>query len=559
VHSSFRFFTSSRATPTVIATIISVPIFVLLVIFVRNERQTELAEGQKRGVEETNRVASRVGLVIASLEQILLTVTRELEGRADGDISSYWTSREFQEKMRFSMAGFRIDLRASIFDASGILQAISVEHPAPYLNLADSEWFKSCIQHDGNGIRPVGALKTQFDGSYVLVFCSVIRGKAGAPIGIAVAALRKQLIDNLIKSADPYSDRNYVLVMKDGTVLSSVVGDQSLDSGRKIPQAQFLQKYNAARDGLWTTAPAPNQRLSTGRLVIASGMIQELPIIVGSSITSETIYKNSNEELVFIVPAVLALIVIIIVLGILISKYNAKNDALLAESQEALAIEAKAKQQAEVFAQEKNRFYSLVSHDIRTPLMAIQTATELLRLSKGSTANRSVINALAVSSAQSSSILESVLTVNSAEMPDVNMTSEAFSLRQLLLDIIETCRMASPSARIVFQSLDGPGFPELVFRRKNVLGQVILNIITNAIKYSGEKQITVSLTFPKIMSDDVSFRISIIDQGPGMEQALIETLFLPYERGENARAAKDDGLGLGLWIADVWWLASRAR
>lgn len=535
--------------PISISVVLAGIILAALFYFVRGERVREVTDWRKRGVEGVNRLAGNIGLVFSTVELSLITVARDLEVRSDENVSSYWRSQAFSEKLSFSVAAFRNSLRVSAYDLQGNLTAISTQYPAPVLSLGGSEFFQTCRVHEGLGVLFVGPVRTSWDGSNVLVFCKVVRVKAGGAIGVVVTSLRKEFIDLLMHRADQSGEYNYVLVMKDGTGLSSPVGDATAEIGRRIPRAMFLKNYDAAREGLWTESPGTTERLSTDRLVFASGLINGLQVLVGSAVTEATIFRDSTEEFRFVIPAVLALVIITLVLGVLISAYNQKTIALLAHSRIAIEIETEAKRHAELFAQEKSRFYSLVSHDIRTPLMAIRTATELLRLSKDSEVSKDVLNVLSISSAQLYSILESVLTVNAAEVPEVNMSKEVFSPRQMLYDLIETCRMANPSAEIVFQSLEGPAFPEFVFGRKNALAQAVLNIVTNAIKYSGSKSISVSLSFQRVMSEDLTFRISVIDQGTGMSKELLERLFLPHARGDQCEKLSDNGLGLGLWIA----------
>lgn len=202
---------------------------------------------------------------------------------------------------------------------------------------------------------------------------------------------------------------------------------------------------------------------------------------------------------------------------------------------------AKAKEANEA----KQDFFSKMSHDIRTPLNVVLGMTQIaqkykndgLRLGRALDSITSEGNHLL-------SLINSILDVNQLEHGHVELQENAFSPVECVYSSVEILR---PLAEQKEQSLtvvcDEPG--GIVLGDANRLAQIMINIISNAIKYTAEGgKIEVSITH----LPQNRYRFCCKDNGIGMSEEFQQHLFEDYTRAEDSRISKIQGTGLGLSV-----------
>lgn len=537
-----------------VAALISVLLVCTSILYFWHKQEVEHADWIDRAREKNRLVAHDLGQIMSGVQQVIVSLTRDLQERflePNSELATYAHSREFHDKMHYAAASYRSSLRMSFVDNAGTLAAISSHYPAPFISVLDRQYFIACRDQDPATMHITALFKTLLDGTHVFLLCTPVVGKSGTRLGVLVAVLARSLIDDVFALGDTSRVHNHVLVLRDGTIITTATPQADRrGGGDNIANAVFLLRYDEARRGLLTSAQSTSKSLQTERIVTASEPIAGLPLILGGAVTEATIHKASRDELKILAPALLVSISLIMFAGMSFRKYSGETQFMLAERQQALLRESEARENAENFRKEKSDFFSLVSHDLRTPLMSIVTATELIKLRGVDPKNSELMDILQASCSQMKTLLNSVLTVNSADGSAIPSDNEPFSLPIMLSDLIKTCRMATPSADIQLQAMDGGVFPHMVMGNKTILNQIILNLLSNAAKYAGKKPIIVALAYLQVLSNKTKFRISVIDQGAGMEPELIDRMFSPYERGEASKAQRPEGMGLGLWIAD---------
>ncbi len=219
------------------------------------------------------------------------------------------------------------------------------------------------------------------------------------------------------------------------------------------------------------------------------------------------------------------------------------------EEQQATMNELRAAQEEMRYAlRMRDEFMSMVAHELRTPLNTLYLETQMrkMQLDRGNTAAFGPEQLAGMVARDGRQIQAMIRLID--DMLDVSrIRSGVLSIRPCdteLQDILH--RLTSDLAR---QAADaGTRFeldaPEPVkgcwdeFR----IEQVIINLLTNALRYGGGKPVRVRLS-----ATEKEARIDVIDQGPGIPEALQARIFLPYERGEGNGVPS--GLGLGLYIS----------
>ncbi len=201
--------------------------------------------------------------------------------------------------------------------------------------------------------------------------------------------------------------------------------------------------------------------------------------------------------------------------------------------------------------QAKDEFISIVSHQLRTPLTAIRLFTEMIlqgQVGSLKPEQTDYLNKIEESTIRMIQLVGTILNVSRIEMGRLKVTSVPTSLVQLIDTwVAETKPLADEKkVKIVFRS-PRTAIPEVNID-PSLIGEVIHNLLTNAIRYSpGEKGvIEIDLT-----KDQHGYLISVKDNGIGIPEHEKPKIFTRFYRAQNAVAAVGEGTGLGLYLVKM--------
>ena len=193
--------------------------------------------------------------------------------------------------------------------------------------------------------------------------------------------------------------------------------------------------------------------------------------------------------------------------------------------------------------QRKNDFIAIISHELKTPLTSIKSYVQLVlsKTKKGS--DSFVINALTRADIQASkmaSMIKDFLNLAQIEQGQLKLIKETFDLSALLHESVVEAKLLNNSHHIELDSRKNL----LVTADKDKIGQVLINLISNAVKYSPTKTtITVGCQV-----EDSMVRIFVKDQGHGISVNDQKKLFTRFYRVENEKSKTISGFGIGLFI-----------
>ncbi len=191
----------------------------------------------------------------------------------------------------------------------------------------------------------------------------------------------------------------------------------------------------------------------------------------------------------------------------------------------------------------KSRFVSMASHEFRTPLSAVQLSASLIEkyIEKPDFANVVKHTGRIKNSVQLlTSILNDFLSLERLEAGKVTANREEINLVQLAEEITEEMQLiCKANQHIVYQHTGSTGMFEF---DANLLKNCIINLISNAIKYSGENSF---IEFNTVIDDDTC-TIVIKDDGIGIPEEEQKNLFEPFFRAHNTGNIPGTGLGLNI-------------
>lgn len=189
----------------------------------------------------------------------------------------------------------------------------------------------------------------------------------------------------------------------------------------------------------------------------------------------------------------------------------------------------------------RDEYVQTISHDLRAPLTVIQGHAQMIqRAGEGGDLVRKSADAIVTGARRMDAMIQDLVDATRLESGQLQLKLTPVDMRSFLLDLCERLRGGTGGERI---RVDLPESVGVVRADVNRLERVLMNLITNALKYSHpDTQVTVALTQGR---QDVV--VSVSDQGPGIPPEELPLLFQRFHRAPQTGNHRE-GLGLGLYI-----------
>lgn len=210
---------------------------------------------------------------------------------------------------------------------------------------------------------------------------------------------------------------------------------------------------------------------------------------------------------------------------------------------------AKARDVAVSATQAKTQFLANMSHEIRTPMNAILGYAQMLKrdenLNQQQKESLDVINR---SGEMLLSLINDILDLSKIESGILTIENETYDFCQMLSEIKNMFSHRIKKKGLDFDINIQDDFPRFVYGDKRKIKQVIVNLMSNAIKFTLKGSIIININFEKINSTDIYISVKVKDTGIGINQKYKDKIFDYFEQGDS-EISKNSGTGLGIAIS----------
>lgn len=232
-------------------------------------------------------------------------------------------------------------------------------------------------------------------------------------------------------------------------------------------------------------------------------------------------------------------------LNIMVQEQNEMLEMKIEERTRQLMFE---KVRAEAASIAKSNFLATVSHEIRTPMNGVLGMAQVIAATELTEKQQLYVNTIIDSGNSLLVIINDILDFSKIEAGKMELENHPFNLHKITADIVDLFGSKAKEKNIKLGYNIEPGCPVDLLGDSLRIKQIIQNLVSNAIKFTEQGSIKISISGTILSNDKATLMFNISDTGIGIDQQSQEKLFSDFTQVDSSTTRKFGGTGLGLAI-----------
>lgn len=352
-------------------------------------------------------------------------------------------------------------------------------------------------------------------------------------------AANQKIMQDALEITDLYQNApcGYHSIKPDGTFVD--INDTELDMlgyrreevlGRNIVEFIVTSPPNSLMDGLCTLEPSAKGYEAECAFRRKDGSV--FPALVNA-----TTQRDQTGQLILLRASLID-----------ISERKARESEIAQLNDTLLQTMKQARDVAEAANRSKSVFLANMSHEIRTPMNAIVGLTQLLARSSPTPSQSSKIQKITRAADHLLGLINDILDFSKIEAGKLSLDNHDFDLDKIV-DSVRAIAYERIKAKNLQFKISTAGIPRWLHGDGTRLGQILINLVSNAIKFTEQGKITVKGQVIHEDDQGISVRFAVRDSGIGIPPDQIDRLFRVFEQADSSTTRKYGGSGLGLAIS----------
>ena len=206
-------------------------------------------------------------------------------------------------------------------------------------------------------------------------------------------------------------------------------------------------------------------------------------------------------------------------------------------------------QEADIANKTRQRFLSVMPHELRTPMNGVLGMSEILEMTGLTEEQQGYLKHLNQSGENMLSLVDNLLDFTSLEAGMTKVKSAEFNLRNCIDDTVIMQKNITHAKGLTLNVEFIGAFPDALRGDTLRLQQILLNLVENAIKFTAHGGITITVQLGEHENNRVNVNIAVRDTGIGISPEALEKIFLPFIQEDGSATRKYGGAGLGLTLS----------